>query len=125
MAFQDIYPDWHQGGVSIIQNGVRVAANSDLRLDPAPGQWQPMPRRDAHVVDSGANTISTTLSYPDLTKNRTALNPSTCPDFNFSYEVPVRGEGVSIRIIVDLDKPIPFPIVYRTPRVVTASHRAQ
>jgi hypothetical protein len=26
MAFQDIYPDGNQGGVSIVQNGVRVAA---------------------------------------------------------------------------------------------------
>ena len=44
MAFQDIYPEGHQAGVSIIQNGVRVATNGDLRLDPTPGQWQPMPK---------------------------------------------------------------------------------
>ena len=31
MAFQDIYPDGHQGGVSIIQNGVRLATNGDIR----------------------------------------------------------------------------------------------
>lgn len=107
MAFQDIYPDGHQGGVSIIQNGVRVATNGDLRLDPAPGQWQPMPKQDARVVDAAANTITTTLSYPDPAKNRTGFNPINYPDLNFSYKVRVRGEGDSVHITVDLDKPIP------------------
>jgi endoglucanase len=106
MAFQDIYPDGHQGGVSIIENGVRVATNGDLRLDPAPGQWQPMPRQDARVVDKAGNAIVTTLSYPDPSKNRTGFNPINYPDLNFLYKVRVAGEGASVRIIVDLDKPI-------------------
>jgi hypothetical protein len=107
MAFQDIYPDGHQGGVSIIQNGVRVATNGDIRLDPAPGQWQPMPRQDARVVEAVANTITTTLSYPDPTKNRTGFNPIDYPDLSFSYKVVVHGEGQSVRVTVDLEKPIP------------------
>ena len=107
MAFQDIYPDGHQGGVSVIQNGVRVATNGDIRLDPAPGQWQPMPKQDQRVVDAAANTITTTLSYPDPTKNRTGFNPIDYPDLNFSYKVVVHGEGQSVRVTVDLDKPIP------------------
>ncbi len=111
MAFQDIYPDGHQGGVSIIQNGVRVATNGDLRLDQAPGQWQPMSRQDARTVDAASNTITTTLSYPDPAKNRTGFNPIDYPDLNFSYKVRVHGEGDSIRITVDLDKPIPAAFI--------------
>ncbi len=111
MAFQDIYPDGHQGGVSIVQNGVRVATNGDIRLDPAPGQWQPMPRQDTRVVDAAANTITTTLSYPDPTKNRTGFNPINYPDLNFSYKVRVKGERNSIRVTVDLDKPIPAAFI--------------
>ena len=107
MAFQDIYPDGHQGGVSIIQNGVRVATNGDIRLDPAPGQWQPMPKQDARDVDAASNTITTTLSYPDPTKNRTGFNPIEYPDLNFTYKVRVHGEGNAIRVTVDLDKPVP------------------
>ena len=111
MAFQDIYPDGHQGGVSIIQNGVRVATNGDIRLDPAPGQWQPMPEQKARVVDPTTNGISTTLSYPDPTKNRTGFNPINYPDLNFTYKVRVHGEGASIHITVDLDKPIPAAFI--------------
>src|SRR6266571_3186799 len=54
MAFQDIYPEGHQAGISIVQNGVRVATNGDLRLDPTPGQWQSMPKQDKRVVDQQA-----------------------------------------------------------------------
>lgn len=111
MAFQDIYPDGHQGGVSIIQNGVRVATNGDIRLEPAPGQWQPMPKQDARSVDAASNTITTTLSYPDPAKNRTGFNPIDYPDLNFTYKVRVQGEGDSIHITVDLDKPIPAKFI--------------
>jgi hypothetical protein len=111
MAFQDIYPDGHQGGVSIIQNGVRVATNGDIRLDPAPGQWQPMSKQNARSIDAAANTITTTLSYPDPSKNRVGFNPIDYPDLNFTYKVRVHGEGESIRITVDLDKPIPAAFV--------------
>jgi len=32
MVFDDYYPNGHQSGVTIIQNGVRVAANGDIRF---------------------------------------------------------------------------------------------
>ena len=32
MVFDDYYPNGRQGGVTIIQNDVRVAANADLQL---------------------------------------------------------------------------------------------
>ncbi|MGC2196466.1 MAG: glycoside hydrolase family 9 protein [Terriglobales bacterium] len=111
MAFQDIYPEGHQAGVSIIQNGVRVATNGDLRLDATPGQWQPMPKQDKRVVSQKDNEITTWLSYPDPSRNRTGFNPIDYPDLNFSYQVHVRGEGPNIRIVVDLDHPLPAQFV--------------
>jgi hypothetical protein len=33
MAFQDIYPEGHQGAVAVIMHGKRLATNGDLRLD--------------------------------------------------------------------------------------------
>jgi len=35
MAYDDIYPEGHQGGVSLIMHGNRVATNGDIRLEAA------------------------------------------------------------------------------------------
>lgn len=107
MAFQDIYPEGHQSGVVIIQHGERVTTGGDLRLEPTPGQWQPVPRQEERVVDAANGTITTRLSYPDPSRNRTGFNPIEYPDLNLSYRVTVRAEGDAVRIVVDLDEPLP------------------
>ena len=84
MAFQDFYPDGHQGGVTIVQHGVRVAANGDVRLEPTPGQWSPIPQQDKRDVRRATGEIVTTLSYPDTSKDRHGFNPIVYPDFKFS-----------------------------------------
>lgn len=108
-VFADIYPDGHQTGVTVIQHGVRVAANGDLRLEPSPGQWSPMPAGDGQMqVDAATNTVSQALHYPDASKNRTGFNPIDYPDLNFSYHVRVTPlEGNAFQVSVDLDKPLP------------------
>ncbi|MDE1940254.1 MAG: glycoside hydrolase, partial [Alphaproteobacteria bacterium] len=108
MVFSDYYPDGHQTGVTVIQQGTRVAANGDLRLEATPGQWSPMPATGKRVVDATNQTITQTLSYPDPTKNRTGINPIDYPDLNFTYHVSVTpAGGNSFHIRVDLDKPLP------------------
>ncbi|HEX9106506.1 MAG TPA: glycoside hydrolase family 9 protein [Longimicrobiales bacterium] len=107
MAFSDFYPDGHQGGVSIIQQGVRVASNGDIRLDVTPGQWSPVPRQLERVVDSAAAEIRTRLAYPDPEKNRTGFNPIEYPDLDLGYVVRVRAEGDAVHIVVDFEKPVP------------------
>jgi len=107
MAFQDFYPDGHQGGVTIIQNGIRVIANGDVRLEPAPGQWSPIPKKLNRTEDSERNEIVTTLVYPDSSRNRKSFNPILYPDLNFKYKVRVHPEGNTFRISVDLDKKLP------------------
>lgn len=107
MAFDDIYPEGHQSGVSIIMHGNRVATNGDIRFEQTPGQWQPVPKQDHRELDAEANTISTSLSYPDASRHLRGFNPTIYPDFQFNYQVTVKGEGPSIRVTVDLDRPIP------------------
>jgi hypothetical protein len=109
MVFQDIYPEGHQGGVGIIQNGTRVASNGDLRLEPTPGQWQPVPVQLQRVVDrkSSGGEIVVTLAYPDPAKDRKGFNPIDYPDLHLSYKVRVRAEGAGARISVDLAEPLP------------------
>lgn len=108
MSFSDYYPDGHQTGVTIIQHGVRVAANGDLRLEASPGQWSPMPATGERTVDTRTNTVSRHLSYPDPARNRTGFNPIEYPDVSLGYTVSVTPlEGDSFRIRVDLDQPLP------------------
>jgi endoglucanase len=107
MAFQDIYPEGHQGGVSIVQHGVRVASNGDVRLEPTPGQWQPVPVQKNRSIDRERNEIVTSLEYPDTSKDRHGFNPIIYPALHLAYRVRVRAEGDAIRIIVDFDAPIP------------------
>lgn len=107
MLAHDFYPESHQGGVGIIQNGLRVATNGDLRLEPTPGQWQPVPKVGKRVVDRAKQEISVRMEYPDPEKNRRGFNPIIYPDLNFSYVVKIRPAGQSFKIVVDLDKPLP------------------
>ena len=107
MVFFDIYPEGHQGAVGIIQNGTRVATNGDLRLEPTPGQWQPIPKVGKRSVDRSKNEISVKCTFPDSSINRKGFNPVEYPDLYFNYHVRVVGEGNKFRIFVDLDKPLP------------------
>ncbi len=107
MLAHDFYPEGHQGGVSFIQNGLRVATNGDLRLEPTPGQWQPIPKVGERQIDREKQEIWVEMSYPDSSRHRKGFNPIIYPDLNFKYKLKVRPEGRSFRIIVDLEKPIP------------------
>lgn len=107
MLAHDFYPEGHQGGVGIIQNGLRVATNGDLRLEATPGQWQPVPKVGKRVIDRATQEVSVQMEYPDPEKDRKGFNPVIYPDLKFSYTIRVRPEGKSFRIIVDLDAPLP------------------
>jgi endoglucanase len=107
MLAHDFYPEGHQGGVGVIQNGQRVATNGDLRLEPTPGQWQPQPAVGTRQVDEATGTISVHMAYPDEKVNRKGFNPIAYPDLNIGYFVRVKPDGRSFRIIVDLDQALP------------------
>jgi len=107
MLAHDFYPESHQGGVGIIQNGIRVATNGDLRLEPTPGQWSPIPKVGKRVVNTQSQEISVRMEYPNPDINRKGFNPIIYPDLNFAYNVRVQPAGKGFKITVDLEKPLP------------------
>ncbi|MDR0220390.1 MAG: hypothetical protein LBI54_03170, partial [Lachnospiraceae bacterium] len=106
-VFDDVYPEGRQSGLSIIMHGSRVATCGDLRFEPTPGQWQPVPKQDGRELNAAANTITVSCSYPDYERHLKGMNPMIYPDFAFSYTVTVKGAGESLIVTVDLDKPVP------------------
>ncbi|WP_319226282.1 glycoside hydrolase family 9 protein [Draconibacterium orientale] len=107
MAFDDIYPEGHQGGVSLIMHGNRIATNGDIRLEPTPGQWQPVPKQHDRVTNQEKNTITAYLSFPDSSRHITGFNPMVYPDLQINYTVNVEGKGSSVIVTVDLEQPVP------------------
>ncbi len=85
MVFDDYYPSGHQSGITIIQNGVRVAANGDLRLS----RYSEVGEKD---IDTKAGTIRMQLDYENIP---------------LKYSVEVKAQGTRAIITLDLDEPIP------------------
>ena len=109
MAFDDIYPEGHQGGVCLIMHGNRIATNGDLRLEPTPGQWQPVPKQVGRTVEGQAITAS--LCFPDSSRHMTGFNPMIYPDLQMRYNVRVEPKGDGILVTVDLDEVLPQAFV--------------
>jgi len=123
LVYHNTFSEGHQGGVEIIQHGERVATNGELRLSPAPGQWQPIPQIgggfkhigvapqtvgvQARKIDRAANCIIVPLHYPDPDRDRKGFNPIIYPDLRIDYTVRVQAEGQSFTITVDLRRPLP------------------
>lgn len=107
IVMNDVYPEGHQGGITIIQHGKRVAANGNLSLQPTPGQWQPYPKLLNKQIIREQNTIVASLKFPDSTRIQTADQPIIYPDFEMTYRLRVISQGKTFRIFVDLDEPLP------------------
>ena len=85
IVFDDYYPSGHQSGITIVQNGVRVAANGDIRLNG-------YPEKGPKKVDRSAGIIQAQMNYPEL---------------SFRYSVQVKADGHKIIVSVDLGQPLP------------------
>lgn len=108
MLAHDYYAEGHQCGVGIIQNGARVATNGDIRLEPTPGQWEPIPKVGERKLDRDRDEMSVRMEYPDESRDRTGFNPVEYPDLHFAYTVRVWPDGVeTFRIRADLEAPLP------------------
>ena len=106
-VFNDRYAEGHGGGLIIWQNGVRTASNGDLRLEPTPGQWTPMPKFDNKTIDEPGKEVSVTSHFPDSAINNKGFNPVIYPDLCFKYQITARAVGKKVIVTVDLDEPLP------------------
>lgn len=104
MMYHDYYAVGHQSGVTIIQNGERVAANGDIRLNP---NLPPFPGYSKRHVDKGNNTIMVYVAYADSLRKKHKDFRWPYPSIDISAQVKVKGEGDQIRISVDLAEPLP------------------
>ena len=107
MVFSDMYPEGHQGGITLVVNGERRAANGDVRFEVSQGQWQGLPKLRSRKVDQASNSIIVTQSYPDSSKHMSGFNPSIYPDFVFNYTLTVTGVDDHLEITAEIDRPMP------------------
>jgi endoglucanase len=94
----NFFDDSKLSGIEIIHHGVRTATNGDVRLNPTPEQWDPIPKLIKRNVNKEQNNIEAFLAYPDY-------------DFNYSIKVePVAGRMI---LSVNLEKALPEELVGR------------
>jgi len=106
MVFDDYYPEGHQGGISIIQHGARIATNGDIRLSRDPGQWQPVPEKLGREIHRETHRIIADLRFPNESKTLKGFNPMPDPGLSFEYEVEVKGLHDGVEVLVHFEEPV-------------------
>lgn len=92
----NFFDDSKLSGIEIIHHEVRTATNGDVRLQPTPGQWDPIPAFVKRVVDKDNNSIEAFMRYPAY-------------DFNYSIKTAAKDGGLLIS--VNLEKPLPEKLI--------------
>ncbi|WP_193161939.1 glycoside hydrolase family 9 protein [Microbulbifer hainanensis] len=92
------FNDAKTSGVEIIQHGVRVATNGDVRLQPTPEQWDPLGEMVKRNVQREGRRIDVTMRYRD-------------ENFSYRIESAARKDGIALRVY--LDKPLPEKLAGR------------
>jgi endoglucanase len=95
-----VFSNWYNGnfgdskisGIEIIHHGVRTVTNGDVRLNPTPDQWDPIPSFEKRVVNKENKTIEAYLGYPA---------------YQFRYMIKAEPKNGGLRITVNLEKPLP------------------
>ncbi|MGC1523470.1 MAG: glycoside hydrolase family 9 protein, partial [Steroidobacteraceae bacterium] len=94
--FHDVFRDQKLGGVEMILHGERIATDGEVRLLPAPEQWDAVPKFIRREHGAAADQLIAYSGYPDL---------------NVSYRIEVTAEGEGFRIAVHLDRALPADLV--------------
>ena len=90
--FHPTFVDEKVSALEIILNGERIATDGDVRLMPAPEQWDPVPKFERRVADREHRSLTAYCSYPD---------------YGVHYRLEVAAEEGGVRVAVHLDQPVP------------------
>ena len=93
LVYHDFYPSGMQGGIEIIHHGERVAANGGLRI-----AGVPFPESAVRQVAPDRRSVTALVSDADR---------------SLEYRLTVAGEGGSIRLRLDLARPLPADLAAR------------
>lgn len=94
--FHEVFRDQKLSGIEIIQHGERIATDGEVRLLPAPEQWDPVPKFVRRKRGPVPDQLIAFSGYPDL---------------SLSYRLEVTAEGEGFRVAVHLDHPLPPALV--------------
>src|SRR4051794_22582469 len=94
--FSPIFFDEKNAGIQIVLHGERIATDGEVRLNPTPEQWDPVPAFGSRARRKQANQLIVASSYPAV---------------GLSYHVVVTAEGEGFRVAVNLDRPLPPNLV--------------
>jgi len=96
--YNENFSDSKISGIEIIHHEVRTATNGDVRLNPTPEQWDPIPEFVDRKVNKENNSIEAFLTYPD---------------YDFDYTIKTQAHDGGILLSVNLEKPLPEELVGR------------
>jgi endoglucanase len=91
-TFHPVFRDQKLGGIEIILHGERIATDGEVRLQPTPEQWDPVPTFTSRKRGSQPDQLIAYSGYPDV---------------SLSYRIEVTAEGQGLRVAVHLDHPLP------------------
>jgi endoglucanase len=94
--FHPVFRDQKLGGIEIILHGERIATDGEVRLEPTPEQWDPVPTLAGRKRGPASDQIICSSGYPEL---------------GLSYRLEITAEGEGFRVAVHLDKPLPEKLV--------------
>jgi endoglucanase len=94
--YNGLFGDEKTSGIVLIHHDVRTATNGDVRLNPTPDQWDPIPVFVDKKIDKDQGLIEAKLKYPD---------------YGFEYKIIVKAVAGGAELSVVTDKPVPEKLV--------------
>jgi hypothetical protein len=90
--YDNLFDDSKISAVEIIHHGIRTATNGDVRLNPTPGQWDPIAKFIDRKVDRENKRIEVTMSFAA---------------YDFQYILAAEAKDDGLYLSVNIDKPLP------------------